>query len=229
MNIFILLLLLNTIHCYKFIAFKPGSLQGFYMLGISKYIVDNYNLHNYQLYGASAGAWNSLFVSLKKDHNKFIYFLENNKFNKVETMFNIENIIKDYILGTYCENDFDLNKINICVAVIEKYKIEKQIFNNFNNLEDLVNCCIASSHIPYITGKSPFYTYRNKACIDGGVFPECYSKNLKPSLLIYPEIWNNTSIRNYSKVKNLDIKRLINYGYNDAYKNRLYLDNKLLL
>ena len=42
-------------------------------------------------------------------------------------------------------------------------------------------------------------------------------------------MWNNTNIRNYSKIKNLDIKKLIKYGYEDSYKNRLYLDERLLL
>lgn len=231
MNILLLLLLLcvKCLNSLKIIACKPGSLQGFYMLGISKYIVDNYNLKDTTFYGASAGAWNSLFLSLKNDHNHFLQFLEDIDTKNIDTMFNIEDIIKNYILGTYLENDYDLYKINVCVTVIENYKLEKTIYNNFKYLEDVVDCCIASSHIPYITGKSPFYTYRNKACIDGGVFNTPYPKEIKPNLVIYPDMWNNTNIRNYSKIKNLDIKKLIKYGYEDSYKNRLYLDERLLL
>ena len=53
----------------KLIISTPGGLFGFYFMGVSSFLKDNYNLTNYIFSGASAGAWNSLFLSLKKTIN----------------------------------------------------------------------------------------------------------------------------------------------------------------
>ena len=44
----------------KFITLSPGGLAGFYMLGIVTYIQENYDTSEFEILGASAGAWNSL-------------------------------------------------------------------------------------------------------------------------------------------------------------------------
>jgi len=51
----------------KIIAISPGGYHGFYMMGISNYIKENYDLSNYLFTGASAGAWNALFMTYKGD------------------------------------------------------------------------------------------------------------------------------------------------------------------
>ena len=55
----------------KVVVSTPGGLFGFYFMGISAYIKENYNLTNYIFTGASAGSWNSLFLSLNDDPFKF--------------------------------------------------------------------------------------------------------------------------------------------------------------
>ena len=57
----------NFTIAYKSLALKPGGLKGFYMMGITKYIKSNYDLENWHFYDSSAGAWNSLYLSCKKD------------------------------------------------------------------------------------------------------------------------------------------------------------------
>ena len=56
----------------KLIISTPGGLFGFYFMGVSSFLKDNYDLSNYIFSGASAGAWNSLFLSLKADDKPFI-------------------------------------------------------------------------------------------------------------------------------------------------------------
>ena len=105
--------------------------------------------------------------------------------------------------------------------------VTKSNNNKFYSLNDAINCCIASSHIPYITTRTATYSYRNKACFDGGFFNSPYSEGVIPNLVVYPEIWNNTKIDNYSRLKNLNIKKLIYAGYEDTYKNRLFIEESL--
>ena len=46
----------------KIISISPAGYKGFYVMGVCKYIKQNYNLDNYVFTGASAGAWNSLLL-----------------------------------------------------------------------------------------------------------------------------------------------------------------------
>ena len=50
----------------------PGGLHGFYTLGVNAYIKERYDLSNHVFSGASAGAWNSLFLSFKGNDTEFI-------------------------------------------------------------------------------------------------------------------------------------------------------------
>jgi len=55
----------------KLITISPGGYKGVYMYGICSYIKENYNLSDYIFSGASAGAWNSLMMTCKKDISQF--------------------------------------------------------------------------------------------------------------------------------------------------------------
>lgn len=211
----------------KVIVTKPGSLKGFYMLGITKYIKDNYDLKNTIFYGASAGSWNSLFYVLNNSDELFLKEIENIDVFDFKSMLDIEYKMKYNILNRFEKKDFDLKRLNICVSVFEDYKVKKMIYNKFYNLNDAINCCIASSHIPYITTRTATYSYRDKSCFDGGFFNSPYSEGVIPNLVVYPEMWNNTNIDDYSRLKNLNIKKLIYAGYEDTHKNRLFIEESL--
>ena len=58
-----------------------------------------------------------------------------------------------------------------------------------------MNCCLASSHIPYITNPSLYYTYKLPS-IDGGFFENPHQMNYV-NLIIDSNIWNNTYIKNH--------------------------------
>ena len=199
------------------------------MFGICKYIKENYNLDNISYFGASAGAWNSLFLSDKTKNDKLYNYLTNLKVNNFKNLYEIELLLKDFILNNYRDDDFDLKKLNLCVAVLKGCRIKRKTFSNFNTLEDTLECCLASSHIPYITNRSATYTYRNFNCIDGGFFKDPHNKLIKPNLLIYPDMWDNQIINEFTNINNLDINNLIFQGYRDAYINREELKKKLLL
>jgi hypothetical protein len=64
----------------KIISISPGGMKGFYLFGISSYIKKNYKLDNYVFSGASAGAWNSLFMCFKKNPSELIHIIMNINF-----------------------------------------------------------------------------------------------------------------------------------------------------
>lgn len=233
----------------KLISISPGGLKGFYMLGITTFIKENYKLDNFIFSGASAGAWNSLFMTYKHDPMNFVIDALDDKLNNAISIIDLEYVIKYKILNKYNESDFDLNRLFIGVTSFENLKIKTHIFSDFYTLEDALNCCIASSHIPYITGSTFLNKYQNMNTFDGGFSKYPYLNIVKPTLHITPNMWKDGEQTNLQKSyieKLLKLQShvsdyttlfkktkynfidLFDKGYNDAKKNKKFLDSKLL-
>jgi hypothetical protein len=229
----------------KLISISPGGLKGFYMLGVSTFIKEHYSLENYLFSGASAGAWNALFLSFKGEPIEFILeMIEETK--KAISIFDMEYAIKYKILQKYKDEDFDLKKLYIGVTSLESMKIKTRIYSNFTNVEDAIQCCIASSHIPYITGGFK-HIYHDHYSFDGGFSTYPYIENIRPSLHITPSIWRfqktkpknciesllnvSTKITDYTTLFSKDkynYYELFDNGYADSKKNKDYLDTIFL-
>jgi predicted acylesterase/phospholipase RssA len=79
---------LNVQRCKnkKLISISPGGLKGFYEMGVLSYIKDNYDMEDYIFSGASAGAWNALFMCYKDDSKKFVYNLLDYKVTQINNI-----------------------------------------------------------------------------------------------------------------------------------------------
>lgn len=222
----------------KIISISPGGYKGVYMLGICIYIKDNFNLDNYIFSGASAGAWNSLMLCCKKDLNFFKTDIVDYSIKNSKTILELEYLMKKKILEYYTTDDFDLQKLFIGVTALNGYYPETKIFSNFNNLEDAINCCIASSHIPLVTG-GIINKYNNMFTFDGGFSKAPYLNISENVLHITPSMWNSTiptkrnSMRDLNEFTTLFSKHKYNFtelyinGYHDAKKNHDFLKERL--
>ena len=210
----------------KLITISPGGLQAFYMIGTCKYIKDNYKLNNSYIYsGASAGSWNSLFMTFNGNNDEFIEKIFEIDYNKVKNIFQIEKHVKNKLLEDYRSNDFDLDRLYIPVSIIRYLGFYPRVYYNFTDLEDAIECCIASSHIPFVTG-GLFKKYNNIISFDGGIIKDPYPKEYNRILNINPGLWNRKSKDlTYFNKKNLNIHELFEEGYSDAYDNKEFLDN----
>ena len=85
-------------------------------------------------------------------------------------------------------NDFDLKRLFIGVTTVNNFKIQTNIFSDFNYLEDAIDCCIASSHIPLITGNLT-NRYRKFYTFDGGFSKYPYLNITNSTLHVCPEMW----------------------------------------
>ena len=101
---------------------------------------------------ASAGAWNSLFLSLNESPELFTKELLKTNVKSIKSILQLEQRMKSVIMKNYQDESFDLEKLYLGVSVLDKSEFKLCIYNDFRNLEDAVDCCIASSHIPFITG-----------------------------------------------------------------------------
>jgi hypothetical protein len=227
----------NNLKNKKIISISPGGIKGFYSLGILAYIKENYNLDNYVFSGASAGAWNSLVMCYNKNTNEFINDIFDDKINKIKSLSSMQQYIKDKLLNKYKPENFDLNRIYIGVTTYSNHELSTSIYHNFKELSDVIDCCVASSHIPLITGKI-LYKYKNIYSFDGGLSTYPYLCNEKTVLHITHSMWKNSSfiekIRNYLMLPFYIIPCIHNYkqlyydGYNDALKYKHELDKIFL-
>lgn len=218
----------------KIISISPGGFKGFYMLGICKYIKETYDLEDFIFSGASAGAWNSLVLCYKGNVDNVINNLLDESLQKTKTIHELENLVKDKILTCYNNDDFDLRRLFIGVTTISKYSSNTIIYSGFDGLEDAVNCCIASSHIPFVTG-GMINKYKNIYSFDGGFSKYPYLNISKPVIHITPSIWKESkkthqsapSITEYTTLFSKDeykFRELIELGYSSAIKNKDCLD-----
>lgn len=222
----------------KLISISPGGFKGFYVMGVCKFIKDNYNLDNYIFSGASAGAWNSLLLCFNRDideiQNKIIDMTLQNT-NKIS---DIEKRIKIKMLENYQTSDFELRKLFIGVTTFDNhnYKTNTTIFTGFDSLEDALDCCIASSHIPLVTGGFT-NVYRDILSFDGGFSRYPYLNTTKAALHITPRIWkkdsyNKTlptmSINDYTTLfskAQYKFSEMVEKGYYDSINNKKELDD----
>ena len=226
----------------KLIISTPGGLFGFYFMGISSFIKQNYDLDDCVFSGASAGAWNSLFLSLRKEENEaaFVDEILKTDIKNIKSIIQLEKRMKTTILNAYKDDSFDLDKLYLGVSVLERSAMNLRIYNDFSDLEDALDCCIASSHIPFVTGGA-FHIYRNKLSFDGGFYNYPYLNNFTPSLIIAPDIWSEDKKEGNVTIIDCNIDTMLNLkktppnmnqlytsGFNDALKNKAFLDGIFL-
>jgi hypothetical protein len=234
---------------YKSLVIKPGGLRGFYMMGICTYIQKHYDMENWNIYGSSAGAWNALYLSCKK---KDLFIKEANYLDQYsyKSLYDLEYTMKEKILNQFTLEDFDVHRLNICVSSKRMLLpwFRKNVINDFIDLDDLLECCIASSHLPYVSNGNFYYRYRNKKCLDGGAFRNPHKNNIKPDFVIEPSMWKKDKrqkkrtrsidtpeilYKGYKDdqndfvsifdMKNMNIREMLYEGYNDAYEHQMEL------
>jgi predicted patatin/cPLA2 family phospholipase len=225
----LLLCYIGFASAFKSLIIKPGGTKGYYMMGMCKYIKDHYDLSDWHFYGSSAGAWNALYLSCKKENeNEFMQQTQELGQFSYRDLYDLEKTMKKRLLTHFTIDDFDVSKLHICVSRQRKgcFYFEKNVIRDFFDLDDLIECCIASSHLPFLSNGKFSYTYRNEECVDGGFHDKPYTKmdNVTPTIILRPNMWENPNIDELDSIYSLDIFKLLYYGYNDAYQNREFFE-----
>jgi hypothetical protein len=219
----------------KLISISPGGFKGVYMYGTCIYIKENYDTSDFIFSGASAGAWNSLMMTCKKDIKYFKEILLE-IIKETKSIKELEIKMKEKILETYETVDFDLSRLYIGVTSFRNFRINTVLFHDFKSLEDALDACIASSHIPFISG-GLLNKYKSIYTFDGGISSYPYIETEQKLLHITPDIWikrNNSSNRDLQEITSLFSKNKYNFeklfqeGYEDAQTNKEYLDSIFL-
>ena len=210
----------------KLITVNPGGLSGFYTFGVASYLKNNYNLNNYSYLGASAGAWNSLFLTAKKSNEEiFDDILKQDILDKSDSLANLMTNVGDYIKENYVEDEFELSKLNICVSKLTYSGMRPTIMYNFKTLEEAVDTCILSSYIPFVTG-GVGNVIKNNITVDGG-FNRFPPKNIDGVVSIHSKMWGRKFNMAEKYQYHQDVNKLhimFSNGYNDTKEHKDDLD-----
>jgi hypothetical protein len=206
------------------IIYYTGGYYGFYQLGVSHYIKNNFNYKNKSTLGISAGSWLAVFMKLDNTNSKlflsslFKTIKRNTPIQLLPSI--IKNCIQPYV------NNISIENINIVVTNISEFKYT--IHNTFLSVNDVINCCTASSFVPFVTYKDLFYFYNHKLVVDGGLFKRIYLNKIDTdkTLIIKYDMFGR--FKNFKLFKSFrkpsyTFYELYMLGYKDACRNHKYL------
>jgi len=175
--------------------------------------------------GFSSGSFNSLFMNLNNQ--------KNNDYIKCLLGIKIKKDIKEILLGIihsikkkFKSEDFDLKNTNVAVT----HSNGLNIYNNFLDINDTLNCCTASSFVPLVTYNDVLYFYKYKLCLDGGLFFQPYIKNTKKLVITHYMFKRYKKPRTFMVglvTDKTNVYQMYLNGYNDARNNHEYLSKFL--
>lgn len=205
---------LGDIRNKKLITITPGGFNGYYMLGVSTYIKTFLNVSStqYVFTGASAGAWNALVFAYRGEPYTLFPRIREiiqavNRDFKESSISRLHTHMRELILEKFRDDEFDFTSMYVGVTVLSAPpslpflplpflplpfllpKIKTVIYTDFENLRDAVDGCIASSHVPFITGDGHHATYRGAFSFDGGFSKTPFLATNPEVFRITPEVW----------------------------------------
>jgi len=193
-----------------------------YSMGVLGYIKKNIPIKNYNITGISGGAWCALLYTQEKDlsnHDELWDFSIGKNVNKISFHNDIRtfqsNIEKNLKLRYSGRDIIDNNRISIIASNVKAiYNIQNIKKNDFTDINDLIDYCLCSSYIPYISGNSFSKKYKDKYYIDGEI------KNSKKI-----EIMGSNDIDCSSSINSINIDRFM-WGRKYSQKALMFLDKE---
>ena len=222
--IFILLCVFMPIYCFNINIGSTGLLFP-YTLGALAYIKTHIKPVNYNFVGISGGTWCSLIYHFEKnisDHEFLWSILIGNKNHTVcmlnsNSMKQFQDIVAKNMRNRYKDVDISNLPLTILTTKIEN-KFNNVKIDKFNNIDELIDYCLCSSYIPFISGKSPYRIYKDEKYIDGELFKN-NNHLLKNAIYLDKNLWKRKfSWRERLYLDYNQSEKLFNHGWYDAKK-----------
>lgn len=229
--LYIFILMNNIIKSFSLININIGAtgLLIPYTMGALGYVKKHLNICDYHLTGISGGSYASVLYHYENDlsnHDIIWDKLVGNdnyvvRFNK--NLDEFQQIIKYNMINNYKDVNVNNIPISIIVSRINNLKITNEKISNFKSLEELIDYCICSSYIPYISGNNFSIKYKNNNYIDGGIFKnlhhfDCVDK-CENNIYIHKNMANRVfDYKNYLYLDKKISRKLFNDGWNDYDK-----------
>lgn len=208
-----------------------------YSLGVIGYIKNNIPIEDYKITGISGGAICSLLYTHEDDlsnHDKIWDYSIGKNISKISIygdMIKIQKNFETNMKARYALNTHkNLNKITIVSTNVNKlYNIRNDKISNFENTDDLIDACLCSSYIPYLSGNSFSKKYKGNSYIDGEINNinsyQVSDDISNTTISIHRKMWGrNFELSNYLYLDKDKSRELFEYGWQDTHNNRMKLN-----
>ncbi|KDO29304.1 hypothetical protein SPRG_05841 [Saprolegnia parasitica CBS 223.65] len=155
-----------------------GGCGGFYNyhLGIASVLQEHFDLRNCVFSGASAGCFPALVLSLGLDVKSFFYGpnLTLVQDANEKTFYGLRDWIpltKEHVLKTLAPDAYSRVDNKFFVSITHVPSLKNELVTSFTSNEDMVECILASGHVPIYTNEV-LKPYRGQKYVDG-----CVSNN----------------------------------------------------
>ena len=206
-----------------------------YSIGVIGYIKSHLPIQDYRLTGVSGGAWCSLLYALENDltdhdkiwnytigdpkisikiHNNLDVFQKNIEFNLKNRYKNVEPATVKKLQMSIIATHFDNKKL----------RMQNEKISEFNDIKDLIDFCLCSSYIPYLSGALMCKEYNNKYYMDGDIMRDkkFTEYGLSPcTITVHRAMWGRKfPLCNFVYTDIETSRRLFKQGWEDTEKNK---------
>lgn len=237
----LIILFVNMISIVK--AFTNINIYGTglflpYSMGVIGYIKKNIVIPDYKITGISGGAWCSLLYTQEDDlsnHDKIWSYTIGNNVTKLKLQSdmktfqkNVENNLK---LRYKNKKPKNLNKISIISTKLEGalFKMKTEEKNDFVNIDDVIDFCLCSSYLPYLSGSTFSKKYKGERYVDGDIKFDYKNVNQENKIIIHKHMWDRKfEPNNYLYIDKEKSRELFEYGWKDTEKNKDKIISKII-
>jgi hypothetical protein len=238
----LIILFLNMISIAK--AFTNINIYGTglflpYSMGVIGYIKKNIVVHDdYKITGISGGAWCSLLYTQEEDlsdHDKIWGYTIGNNVTKLKIQSDMrkfqKNVEDNLKLRYKNKKPKNLDKISIISTKIEGalFKMKTEERNDFTDIDDVIDYCLCSSYLPYLSGSTFSKKYKGNRYIDGDIKYDYQKVDETNKIIIHRHMWGRKfEPNNYLYIDKDKSRELFELGWNDTEKNKEKIISKIV-
>ena len=202
----------------KIIHFRGNATGFFNYIGCGLFLRHHYDLREVKFSGCSSGAIISAIMALEVDFNRAViipFQLRPNGNKQLALMGNWKRKLRAYLESILPANKnyIHLEGLRVGVQFMDGF----QFFNSFQSKDDLVNCLLASTHIPFFMDYKPFDKFRGKKCVDGDIFSRYERLKEKGTMYLNYEVPFRKGV---SLKTEKEVIQLIKNGFIEAAQNK---------
>jgi hypothetical protein len=223
----------TTINIYGTGLFLP------YSMGVVGYIKKNIPISDYRITGISGGAWCSLLYTQEDDlsnHDKIWSYTIGNNVTKLKLQSDLKTFqknVEDNLKVRYKSRKAkNLDKISIISTKLDGalFKMKTEEKTNFTNIDDVIDFCLCSSYLPYLSGSTFSKKYKGSRYIDGDIKYDYKNENKEHNkIIIHRHMWDRKfTPDNYLYLDKDKSRELFEYGWVDTEKNKDSLISKII-
>jgi hypothetical protein len=210
-----------------------------YSMGVIGYIKKNIVVHDdYKITGISGGAWCSLLYTQEEDlsdHDKIWGYTIGNNVTKLKIQSDMrkfqKNVEDNLKLRYKNKKPKNLDKISIISTKLEGalFKMKTEERNDFTDIDDVIDYCLCSSYLPYLSGSTFSKKYKGNRYIDGDIKYDYQKVDETNKIIIHRHMWGRKfEPNNYLYIDKDKSRELFELGWNDTEKNKEKIISKIV-